>query len=222
MMPCDMSSRPRLRRSRQRQCGVDGVADLVAGLLAAVKVLHDGVPPALCEVEPVFLRERAAGDAVAPEVLPGVQAAAAVVHTVEEYVHVRVALRIAVPHHHILGVLVAHHLHILACDLRHAPAVEQGSVLLHEAEGYMSDRFLHFSVGLSLNREARVYGVCHRARKLESGFTAGAGELRGFGGIDVQALPAEDSGLVVVKAVVGAAVRCAARNDLTYHGAAPP
>ena len=82
--------------------------------------------------------------------------------------------------------------------------------------------FLHLRVGLSLYREARVYGVCHLASELEPGFTGGAGELRGFGGGDVQALPAEDSGLVVVKAVVGAAVRCAARNDLTYHGAAPP
>ena len=183
---------------------------------------HDGVTASLCEVEPIFLGERTACSTVAPEVLPRVQAVAGVVHAVEEYVHVRIALRVVVTDYHILCVLVAHHLKVFAGYLRHAGAVKQRFVLLHEAEGDMPDRFLHRGVGLRLYGEARVNGVGHRARELQSGLPGGAGELRCFCGVNVQALPAEQGGPVVVQAIVGAAVRCAAHNDLTYHGATPP
>ena len=156
-----------------RQSCVDCVADLIPHTLTSVKVVHDGVAAVLRHIQSVLDSQFAADLRIASEVLPGAEAFTIVVHTVEENVDVRIALGVIVSDHHVLGVTVFHQPKVFLCNTPHTFIVQQGRILLHEAQRDMSYRLIHGRVqgGLLVKTTADVQGHLSRKRQTFPAFT---------------------------------------------------
>ena len=148
-------------------------SDLIPHTLTSVKVVNDGVAAVFRHIQSVLDSQFAADFRIAPKVLPGTEAFPIVVHTVEEDMDVRIALGVIVSDYHVLGVTVFHQPKVFLCNTPHTFIVQQGRILLHEAQRDMSYRLIHGWVqgGLLVKTTADVQGHLSRKRQTFPAFT---------------------------------------------------